>query len=307
MTRSTNSFGWIFGNRDSFTVSAWVVILLALNGCGAKSTTSLTSNPSPTSTLSLTSVPSSTSTSSSSTPTAETRAFAQYWVADTSRGLRLYREFARIEVTPDPITAALRALVTGQPKDSDYMSLWPVGTGINSVAVSGNEATIDLTFGKLGVGVGAEGESFAIAQLVWTATAANPSVTKISLTVDGEKIESLGGHVDARKPFVRAPTYEVLAPIWITSLEEGAQTSAQGFTLGGLASTFEANVVWKVFQNGKLIRQGATTAKGSGPAWEPWSVAIGGLTPGEYQFAAMEFSAEDGSLVAQDTKNATLK
>ena len=233
-----------------------------------------------------------------------TMPLAQYWVADTARGFRLYREFARLEVTPDPMTAALRALVTSKPKDPDYASLWPLGTKINAVVISGDGATIDLTLGKMNVG--AEGEVLAIAQLVWTATAANPSVSKISLTVSGKRIETLAGHVDARKPFKRAPSYEVLAPVWITSPAEGGQQAALGFTLSGLASTFEANVAWKVFQNGKLIKQGSTTADGAAPAWKPWSVSIPGLAPGEYQFAAMEFSAKDGSLVSKDTKNANL-
>lgn len=274
-----------------------VAALLVLSGCGTASTSTSSSNS--------TSISISTSASTPSNPTPETMVLAQYWVADTARGFRLYREFARLEVSPDPITAALRALVTSQPKDSDYMSLWPLGTKINSVVVSGKKATIDLTFDNLNVG--AEGEILAIAQLVWTATAADPSVTKISLIVDGKKIESLAGHVDAGMTFTRAPTYEVLAPVWITSPEEGVEISAEGFTLSGLASTFEANVVWKVSQNGKLIQQGSTTSLGAAPAWEPWSVAISGLTPGVYQFAAMEFSAKDGSLVAQDTKTATLK
>ena len=229
---------------------------------------------------------------------------AQYWVAETARGFRLYREFIRLKISPDPITAALQALVANRPRDADYTSLWPLDTKINSVDVSGSEATIDLSFGRLNVG--AEGETLAIAQMVWTATAADPSVSKISFTVDGNKVESLAGHVDASKPFTRAPSYEVVAPVWITSPEEGTQVNAQGFTLSGLALTFEANVVWKVFQNGKLIRKGFTTAEGAAPAWTPWSVAIDGLAPGAYQFAAMEFSAKDGSLVAQDTKNATL-
>lgn len=230
---------------------------------------------------------------------------AQYWVADTARGIRLYREFARVVVAPDPITASLRALVTSKPKDPDYTSLWPANTKINSVSISGNKATIDLTLGKMNVG--SEGEALAIAQLVWTATAANPSVTKISLTVDGRTVESIAGHVDATKPFTRGPAYAVVAPVWITSPEEGAVKSAIGFTLSGLASTFEANVAWKVFQNGILIQQGSTVAGEAAPAWTPWSVLISGLAPGEYQFAAMEYSAKDGSLVAQDTKNATLK
>lgn len=135
---------------------AAVAILLLLTGCGTTSSSSSTS----------TSISTSTSlvATTLSYPTAEIRALAQYWVADTSRGFRLYREFARLEVTPDPITAALRSLVSSQPRDSDYTSLWPVDTTINSVVVDGHEATIDLSFDKLNVG--AEGESLAIAQFV---------------------------------------------------------------------------------------------------------------------------------------------
>lgn len=232
------------------------------------------------------------------------KAYAQYWVADTARGFRLYREFVRLEVTPDPITTALQALIAGTPKDSDYVSLWPKETKINSVVVSGDLATIDLTLGKMNVG--SEAESLAIAQLVWTATAADTKVKRVRFTVGGKIVESIAGHVDATKPFTRGLTYEVLAPVWITSPEEGAQVSAQGFILSGMASTFEANVAWKVFQNGKLVQQGSTTAAEAAPAWKPWSVAVKGLTPGKYMFIAMEYSAKDGSLVAQDTKNATL-
>jgi len=170
--------------------------------------------------------------------------------------------------------------------------------------IAGSKATIDLTLGKMNVG--SEAESLAIQQLVWTATAANTKVKQIQLTVDGKIVESIAGHVDATKPFTRGLTYEVLAPVWITSPEEGATVNALGFNLSGMASTFEANVAWKVFQNGKLVKQGSTLAAEAAPAWKPWSVAISGLTPGKYMFIAMEYSPKDGSLVAQDTKNATL-
>lgn len=278
--------------KSAVLAASLVVSALLLSGCGK----SPSPTPSPTHT---TSTP-----SSSPTPTVVTKAYAQYWVADTSRGFRLYREFVRLEVTPDPITAALTALIAGQPKDSDYVTLWPKETKINSVVVANDKATIDLTLGKMNVG--AEAESMAIAQLVWTATAANTQVKRIQLTVDGKIVESIAGHVDATKPFTRGLTYEVLAPVWITSPEEGAKVSAQGFKLSGMASTFEANVAWKVFQNGKLVQQGSTTAAEAAPAWKPWSVSIAGLAPGEYMFIAMEFSPKDGSLIAQDTKNAIL-
>ena len=74
-----------------------------------------------------------------------------------------------------------------------------------------------------------------------------------------------------------------------------------------MASTFEANVVWKVMKDGVLIQEGSTTALEAAPSWKPWSVVIESLKPGTYQFFAMEYSAENGSLVAQDTKNVVLK
>jgi len=271
-----------------------IAVALLLSGCSSAPTPTPSTSP-----TSATPTP-----SASATPTTVMKAYAQYWVADTARGFRLYREFVRFEVTPDPITTALKALIAGSPKDSDYVSLWPKETKINSIVVAGDKATIDLTLGKMNVG--SEAESLAIAQLVWTATAANTTVKRIQLTVDGKIVESIAGHVDATKPFKRGLTYEVLAPVWITSPEEGVQVSAQGFKLSGMASTFEANVAWKVFQNGKLVQQGSTTAAEAAPAWKPWSVAITGLTPGKYMFIAMEYSPKDGSLVAQDTKNATL-
>ena len=233
------------------------------------------------------------------------RTLAQYWVADTSRGFRLYREFVRIHPTPDAITAALRQLISQGPVDADYLSLWPQGTTINSVKINGDTALIDLSFPKLNVG--SEAEKFAIAQLVWTATAANTTIKKVSLTVDGKTVESLAAHVDATQPFTRGLTYEVLPPVWITSPTETQRVATKGFTLSGMASTFEANVVWKVIKDGVIVKQGSTTALGAAPAWKPWSIAIPGLTPGTYLFEAMEYSAKDGSLVAQDTKNVVLK
>ena len=267
-------------------------LVVSLSGCSQSLT------PTPDASTSTTPTP-------DASPTVAFQALAQYWVADTARGFRLYREFVRINPTPDAMTAALRQLVSQSPIDSDYASLWPIGTTINSVIQSSDTAIIDLTFPKLNVG--GEAESLAIAQLVWTATAANTTVKKISLTVDGKKVESLAGHVDATKAFTRDLTYKVLAPIWITSPTENQSVSAEGFTLSGMASTFEANVVWKVIRDGVVIKQGSTTALEAAPAWKPWSVAIPGLAPGAYQFLAMEYSAKDGSLVAQDSKNVVLK
>lgn len=283
-----------------------LVAAIVLTGCGNE--TEPTPTPTPTVTVTLTPTPTPTPTSTASvnpSPTRISGALAQYWVADTARGFRLYREFLGAYFEPDIMTAALTNLVSKKPVDPDYVSLWPTDTTINSVKVVGNLATIDLTFSKLNVG--GEGESLAIAQLVWTATAADYKVTRVAITRDGKIVESLAGHVDATKPFTRGPAYAVVAPVWITYPGEGSTAYVDGFTLEGMASTFEANVAWKVYKDGKLVKQGSTTAAEAAPAWTKWSVKIPGLSPGKYFFMAAEYSAKDGSLVAQDTHNATLE
>ncbi|MFA5918366.1 MAG: GerMN domain-containing protein [Candidatus Nanopelagicaceae bacterium] len=283
-----------------------LVAAVVLTGCGKETAPTPAPTPTPTETATPTPTPTPTSTFSvNPSPTRVSGALAQYWVADTARGFRLYREFLGAYFEPDIMTAALTNLVSKKPVDPDYVSLWPADTKINSVKVVGNLATIDLTFSKLNVG--GEGESLAIAQLVWTATAADYKVTRVAITRDGKIVESLAGHVDATKPFTRGPAYAVVAPVWITYPGEGYTAYVDGFTLEGMASTFEANVAWKVYKDGKLVKQGSTTAAEAGPAWTKWSVKIPGLSPGKYFFMAAEYSAKDGSLVAQDTHNATLE
>lgn len=58
---------------------------------------------------------------------------------------------------------------------------------------------------------------------------------------------------------------------------------------------------------GAYFEPDALTAAEAGPAWTKWSVKIPGLSPGKYLFMAAEYSAKDGSLIAQDTHNATLE
>lgn len=261
-------------------------MILALVGCSQSPTID---GPSP--------------TPSSSTSTTE-KAVAQYYVGDTARGFRLFREFHRANVGPSPIESALTLLFTTQPFDPDYTNLWPKGSKVNSVVIAGATATVDLSFPPLNVG--AESEARAIDQLVWTATAADPSVTEIKFLKDGKSVESFAGHVDTQGTFKRGLTYEVLAPIWITSAEEGTVMTSP-LTIGGLAQTFEANVQWQVIQNGKVVAQGATTAAEAAPARTPWEVKVTNLKPGVYTIRAFESSAKDGSLVVQDTKKIELR
>lgn len=252
------------------------------------------------------SVSDSTTTSTASpsaTPSSQEAALALYWVGDTAKGFRLFREFKKVAVGEDPIRTAVQTLFSSSPQDGDYTNLWPATSKVNSVRIEEGMATIDISPGKLNVG--AEAEMRAIDQLVWTATAANPAIKQVKILINGKEAESLAGHVDLTEPFARGLTYEVLADIWILSPVEGQKVD-NDVVVEGVATTFEANVAWRLLKGGQTVKSGATTAGEAAPARAPWTISFTDLAPGEYLITAAEYSAKDGSLVTQDTKAFTV-
>lgn len=234
------------------------------------------------------------------TPAPTTMTAKMFWVADTGTEIRLFREVAVVPRTATPGLTALRYLVSHEPLDPDYSTLWPKTTVINSVTLNGDRATVDIA--KPTLNVGAEAESQAIEQLLWTLLAAEPTARSMTITVDGQAVETLAGHVDAMQPFTRPPAYEVVAMLWLLKPVEGAVIPRGSLTLSGMACTFEANVVWTIRKADKVVKSGSTTAAEACPTWSPWSVEVKGLTPGTYVADAADFSAKDGSLLMRDTK-----
>jgi hypothetical protein len=228
-----------------------------------------------------------------------------YFVSDTPRGLKLFSEERTSSDYYDLNLQVISDLVSGKvaPLDPDYINLWGGTNTVNSVSITDSVATVDL--GEISLNVGAEGEQRAIDQIVWTLTELVPSVTSVAFTVNGETVESFAGHVDTTAQFERAVDYEVLNPIQISSFSEGAELTAP-FTVSGQACTFEANVVWKLSQNGVVVKEGFTTATSGCPDRGDWSISFEDLEPGEYTIQALEYSAEDGSLFAIDDKTFTI-
>jgi hypothetical protein len=229
-----------------------------------------------------------------------------FFVSDTPRGLKLFSEFRELPESENLAQSALSELISGKitPLDPEYSNLWDSTHTLNSIQIIGTKATIDVNLGKLNVG--SEGEIRAIDQIVWTLTGLEPSVTAVNFTVNGSVVESFAGHVDTTAEFSRAPEYEVLGPIQIRTVNEN-QVISSPVTLEGDACTFEANLVWTLYQDGKVIEESFTTAESACPLRSSWRVVLGDLPPGNYLFEAKEFSAEDGSLFAIDSKRFVVK
>lgn len=224
-----------------------------------------------------------------------------YFVSDTPRGQKLFSEAQISSEFYDLNLQVISDLVSGKvaPLDPDYVNLWGDANTVNSVSVDGSVATVDL--GEVSLNVGAEGEQRAIDQIVWTLTGLAPEVKSVAFTVNGKTVESFAGHVDTTVQFARAIDYEVLNPIQISSVNEGAKLITP-VTVSGQACTFEANVVWQLSRAGKVVQEGFTTATSGCPDRGDWNISLKDLEPGEYIIQAVEYSAEDGSLFAKDDK-----
>jgi hypothetical protein len=172
------------------------------------------------------------------------------------------------------------------------------------VSIKQSVATVDL--GEISLNVGAEGEQRAIDQIVWTLTALAPEIKSVAFTVNGKTVESFAGHVDTTATFVRAIDYEVLNPLQISSINEGVELTSP-VMISGQACTFEANVVWKLSQNGTVVQESFTSATTGCPDRGDWNISFNELKPGEYTIQVLEYSAEDGSLFAIDDKKFRIK
>ena len=77
-------------------------------------------------------------------------------------------------------------------------------------------------------------------------------------------------------------------------------------SITGSACTFEANVAWELTKGGDVVSSGATTAATACPDRSDWSLDLGELAPGNYVLKVSDTSAEDGSLIFEDTKAFTV-
>jgi len=276
-----------------------IVAVLLVSACGSNSQNSSPSNP-----------PVSSTPSESAMPIIDDlQDYAFYFTSETAQGFRLVREVHQVskvenDLGDDKGFNSLVMLVDGQlpPFDGDHRTLWNNGTKVNSVSVVGGVATVDLTLGR--ISLGAESEQRAIDQMVWTLIENDPAVTSVKFTIDGLVSESLAGHVDFSQVFTPAPSYEVLASVWIDLLDRSDVSNPVSIT--GSACTFEANVAWELTKGRDVVSTGATTAATACPDRSDWSLDLGELAPGNYVLKVSDTSAEDGSLIFEDTKAFTV-
>lgn len=246
-----------------------------------------------------TAAPTQASATSSTSAVGAARAIPVYYVADVANGPRLYREFHSLPVlNGSPALTAVTEMLRGTPVDPDYSSLWPKTVSVRSLTVSRSLATVDLT------GFVAVGSSFEVAsvqQLVYTVTAAEPTVQQVRLLVNGAVPPS--GHMDWSAPISRANPLDTQANVWILAPTQGAAVTSP-VTVSVLGTGWEGNVPLQFYMGNRLVASTHVTTMMGGFAQTQTTIT---LQPGSYELRAYNDNGRDGTLQLWDTKVFTVR
>lgn len=287
--------------RTARVVTAAVVVLAAAGACAGAgkpapsgtSTSSISSSP-PASSATAPS-PSSTASSSSTSPSTTTSVprgsttlhgrtlpnVPVYYIAESQRSFRLYREFRTVPDAGGTVASAVSAMTRLSPLDPDYSTPWRPATRVR-VSQRGSAVTVDLSADAFAnTNLGSELAATAIQQLVYTASAAayqrGTPATTVTITKDG-KAADVWGVVRIGTPVRRAPLLDVQARAWVTSPQYGEVRKAGVVRFTGYGTSFEATFAWAV-----RTKAGVLVAHGS---------AMGGTGTGG--FGALSFTARLG-------------
>ena len=316
---------WVLGAGAAVVATAATVAAVAVMGGNPGTTTaqdpgfagsptgaaSATSDPSPaeSSAPSATTEPSPTQTDAPASATVPV-----YYVGDTSRGPRLFREFHSVR-SADPLLAAVDEAVATDPDDADYRSPWPDGARAGQVSYDGDVVTVSLEPADAGgpelglrrrpAGMSEEEAAVAVEQLIYTAQAAlQQGRPPVQFLINGERTDMLLG-VPVSEPVAQGDPLDVLAQVWVIDPAEGAEVTSP-FEVSGVANAFEANVQWELMQGDKVVEEGFTTAE-EAMRMAPYSFTVT-APPGDYTLVVHDSdpSGGEGPEPWQDSKQITV-
>lgn len=233
-----------------------------------------------------------------------------YFAGDAGRGVRLFREFRRVD--GDPLLAAAELVAGGTPEDPDYRTLWP-DVAIDSVQPTDGVLLVTLAddgFTTRPDGMTTGAARMAVQQMVYTLQ----GVAQVRSPVQFVRSEGPARlfDLDIGQPFTHRPPLDVLALASVTTPEQGATVPGDTLRAYGVASSFEANVPWEVRRGDDVVLDGFATADGWMDGLHPWrtSVDVSSLPAGDYTFVAMTddpSGGAEGPGPTEDSKDFTLE
>lgn len=269
------------------------MLVPVLAGCTAEG------GPSPTGTLASVpatggTMPDAPSTSAPLETTQSSNKAPVYWIGRSGGNVFLYREFRDVPEQDNPVTRALRAMMSEKPLDPDFFTPWQNPDKL-ATSISGKDViTVDVSADAFNSNLDADMAARAIQQLIYTATAAAASSglidtsqqIRVRILVDGHTDYVAFGKVQLGALMTRAAG--LVAPVWIIDPQENTEVPGGSVKITGRSTSPGAKLHWQILQvadngGGKTpFLSGETTAAAEQGQAGAFTLALN-LPAGDYE------------------------
>lgn len=235
-----------------------------------------------------------------------------YWIGRSGENVFLYREFRDVPEQENPVTRALRSMMSDKPLDPDFFTPWQNPSKL-ATSISGKDViTVDVSEDAFNSNLDADMAARAIQQLVYTATAAAASSglidsgqqIRVRILVDGHTDYVAFDHVQLGAPMTR--TSGLVAPVWIIDPQENVEVAGGSVKITGRSTTAGGKLRWQILRSGdngstEPFLTGETTASAEQGQAGVFTLALT-LPAGAYELRAAQAGSADGPDEFEDTR-----
>jgi len=294
-----------------------VPVALVLSGCVAAPQPGITSSDTASQLEAGTASPGAPTTSAPLETTQTSNKAPVYWIGRSGENMYLYREFRDVPDQDNPITRALRVMMSEKPLDPDFFTPWQNPKKLATSVSGKNVITVDLSEDAFNSNVDAAMADRAIQQLVYTATAAGASAGLIDAAQQVQVVVLVDGHtgyVAFNHVRLGAPTSRssgMVAPVWIVDPQESATLDDGAVKISGRSTAPGGRLRWEILRVDGTVKtsylNGITTASADASQPGLFSVPVT-LGPGNYEVRVSQLQDGDPSTdLNVDTRGFTVK
>lgn len=240
-----------------------------------------------------------------------------YWIGRTGQSVFLYREFRDVPEQENPVTRALRAMMSEDPLDPDFFTPWQNPSSL-ATSISGKDViNVDVSEDAFNSNLDADMAARAVQQLVYTATAAAASSglidsgqqIRVRILVDGHTDYSAFKHIQLGDLMSRAPG--MVAPVWIIDPQEGVEFGAGSVTVSGRSTKAGSKLRWQILRGAEGAAKvpfltGETTAAAEAGQAGVFTLPLK-LPAGDYELKVAQAGSGDGPGQNGDTRSFSVR
>ncbi|MCU1533230.1 MAG: hypothetical protein JWO49_2801 [Arthrobacter sp.] len=291
---------------------------LVLSACVANPQTGFPSSGNPSQVAPGPASPGAPTTSAPLETTQASKKAPVYWIGRSDDSEFLYREFRDVPEQDNPVTQALRVMMSQKPLDPDFFTPWQNPKKLATSVSGKNVITVDVSGDAFNSNVDAAMAELAIQQLVYTATAAGASAGLIDSGQQVQVVVLVDGHTDYvafNRVRLGSPTSRsagIVAPVWIIDPQEGTSVEDGPLKISGRSAVPGGALRWEILRvEGGNVKtpylNGNATASADADDSGVFNLSVS-LGPGNYEVQVSQLEAgHPAQGLFGDTRGFTVK